>query len=162
MNQSPTFDHKSGLEIAIIGMSGRFPGAKDVDEFWRNLRNGVESITFFTEEELKSSGIDPVLLRNPDYVKAKGVLDDAELFDASFFGFTPREAETMDPQHRLFLECAWEALESAGYDPERYEGLIGVYGGVSPNSYLLNNLYYNRDLTESVISRFSSEMVTIS
>jgi acyl transferase domain-containing protein/acyl carrier protein len=150
MNNSTTFDHKSGLEIAIIGMSGRFPGARNIDEFWRNLRDGVESISFFTDQELESSGINPVLLNNPNYVKAKGVLQDIELFDASFFGFNPREAEIMDPQHRIFLECAWEALEGAGYDPEKYKGLIGVYAGVHMNSYLLNNLYSNRDLIESV------------
>ncbi len=131
-------------------MSGRFPGAKNVDEYWRNLRDGVESISFFTAEELESSGIDPVLLHDPNYVKAKGILEDTELFDASFFGFTPLEAETMDPQHRHFLECAWEALESAGYNPERYEGLIGVWGGVGMNNYYLNNLYPNRALMESV------------
>ena len=150
MEKSPTFDHKNGSEIAIIGISGRFPGAKNVDEFWRNLRDGVESISYFTDQELESAGIDPVLLSDPNYVKAKGILKDAELFDASFFGFTPREAEIIDPQQRLFLECAWEALESAGYDPDRYRGLIGVYAGVGPNNYYLNNLYPNRDLMESV------------
>jgi len=150
MSSSPIIDPKSGLEIAVIGMSGRFPGAKNVDEFWRNVRDGVESISFFTDQELESSGINPVLLTNPHYVKAKGILEDAELFDASLFNITPREAETIDPQHRLILECAWEALESAGYDPERYGGLIGVYAGVGRNSYLLNNLYLNRDLMESM------------
>jgi len=150
VNKAPTLDHRDGLEVAIIGMSGRFPGAKDVEEFWRNVRDGIESISFFTDQELKTSGIDPVLLSNPDYVKARGVLEDPDLFDASFFGFTPREAETTDPQQRLFLECAWEALESAGYNPERYGGLIGVYAGVGPNAYFLNNLYPNRDLMEAM------------
>ena len=150
VNKALTLDHRSGLEVAIIGMSGRFPGAKNVEEFWRNLRDGIESISFFTDQALKTLGIDPVLLSNPDYVKARGVLEDADLFDASFFGFTPREAETTDPQQRLFLECAWEALESAGYNPERYGGLIGVYAGVGPNAYFLNNLYPNRDLMEAV------------
>ncbi len=147
---SNSSDKRTGSEIAIIGMSGRFPGAKNVDEYWGNLRDGVESISFFTDKELETRGIDPALLRKPQYVKARGVLDGVELFDANFFGFTPREAETMDPQHRLFLECAWEALENAGYDPERYEGLIGVYGGVGPNTYFLKNLYSNRDLMELV------------
>src|SRR5215204_4391699 len=101
--------------IAIIGMAGRFPGAKDLDEFWHNLRAGVESITFLSDEQLRASGVSPAMLRNPCYVKAAALLDDIELFDAPFFNFTPREAEVTDPQQRLFLECAWEALESAGY-----------------------------------------------
>src|ERR1044071_3411453 len=117
----------TGLEIAIIGMAGRFPGARNVEEFWQNLRDGVESVTFFTDEELLSSGVDPGLLLNPNYVKASPVLEGADLFDAEFFGYSPREAEMIDPQHRVFLECAWEALENAGYNPEAYKGLIGVY-----------------------------------
>ncbi|MCL1472482.1 type I polyketide synthase [Argonema antarcticum] len=137
--------------IAIIGMAGRFPGAKNVDEFWRNIRDGIESISFFSEEELKSLGIDESVLRDPRYVKAKAVLDDIELFDAAFFGFNPREAEITDPQHRFFLESAWEALENAGYNPETYAGPIGVYGGAgSFNTYFLNNLYPNRTLRESL------------
>jgi acyl transferase domain-containing protein/thioesterase domain-containing protein len=136
----------NGSEIAIVGMSGRFPGARNLEEFWQNIRDGVESISFFEDRELEAEGIDPALLRNPEYVKAKGVIEDAELFDASFFGYTPREAETMDPQQRLFLECAWEALEVAGYDADRFEGLIGVFGGVGTNGYFLNNLYPNRPL----------------
>jgi acyl transferase domain-containing protein len=150
MSNPSAFDSMNGSEIAIIGMTGRFPGARNIDEYWKNLHDGVESITFFTDQELLSSGIDAATLRDPNYVRAKGVLEDAELFDAAFFGFTPREAEVMDPQQRLFLMCAWEALESAGYDPERYEGLIGVYGGVGRNNYLLNNLYSNRALVETV------------
>ena len=136
--------------IGIIGMTGRFPGAKNLSDFWRNLRDGVESVSFFSDEELESSGIEPSLFCNPNYVKAKAVLGDVELFDASFFGLNPREAEIIDPQHRLFLECAWEALESAGYDPETYESSIGVYAGVSMNTYLLNNLLSNKGLIEAV------------
>jgi acyl transferase domain-containing protein len=137
-------------DAAIIGMSGRFPGARNVDELWQNLCNGVESISFFSRQELETLGIDPNLLNDPNYVRAKGVLEDADLFDASFFGYTPREAQIMDPQQRLFLECAWEALENAGYDADRYEGRIGVYGGVGWNTYLLLNLYSNRHFVESV------------
>jgi acyl transferase domain-containing protein/acyl carrier protein len=133
--------------IAIIGMSGRFPGAKNIDEFWQNLKNGVESISFFSDSELLASGIDPSLLKNPAYVRAKGVLSDIENFDAYFFGFNPREAEITDVQHRIFLECAWEALESAGYDPERYKGLIGVYAGTGMSTYLLNHLLSGADPT---------------
>jgi phthiocerol/phenolphthiocerol synthesis type-I polyketide synthase E len=142
---------KSREGIAIIGMAGRFPGAKNVDEFWQNLRDGVESICFFSEEELESLGIDKSVVRDPRYVKARGVLEDIELFDASFFGFNPREAEITDPQHRFFLESAWQALENAGYNSETYEGSIGVYAGAgSFNTYLLNNLYPNHQLRESV------------
>jgi acyl transferase domain-containing protein/thioesterase domain-containing protein/acyl carrier protein len=150
MHSSAISDHQTGFEIAIIGMSGRFPGARDIDEFWQNLREGRESITFFSDEALAFSDIDPAVLNDSRYVKARGVLEGAELFDASFFGFSPREAEIMDPQHRIFLECAWEALENAGYDPEQYKGSIGVYAGVSMNTYLLNNLYVDGDFTRSV------------
>jgi len=148
-NSQAILNQKSGLEIAIIGMACRFPGAKNVKEFWNNLQNGVESISFFTDTELLSSGVDPAMLNNPNYVRAGAVLEDIELFDASFFGFNPREAEITDPQHRIFLECAWEALEDAGYDSENYMGLIGVYAGTSQSSYLLN-LYSNRNLVDSV------------
>ncbi|NMF62568.1 polyketide synthase (plasmid) [Brasilonema octagenarum UFV-E1] len=133
--------------IAIIGMSGRFPGAKNLDEFWQNLRDGVESISFFSEQELIDAGIDPAMVCHPNYVKAGAVLEDVDLFDASFFGLSNREASVMDPQHRLFMECAWEALESAGYTSETYDGKIGVYAGTVMSSYLLSNLYLNFDLT---------------
>ncbi|MDF5714252.1 MAG: SDR family NAD(P)-dependent oxidoreductase [Rhizonema sp. NSF051] len=142
--------HDSLKGIAVIGMAGRFPGAKTTDEFWQNLCEGRESISFFTDEELLSEGVDPTLLRNPYYVKAGVELSDIEMFDAPFFGFTPREAEVMDPQHRLFLECAWEALENAGYDPETYEELIGVYAGSNLSTYLLNNLASNHELLKSL------------
>ncbi len=126
--------------IAIVGMAGRFPRAADLEEFWKNLRAGVECLSFFTDEELLASGVAPELLRDPSYVKARGVLEGADLFDAAFFGYAPREAEVMDPQQRIFLETAWEALESAGYDGARYAGHVGVYGGASMNSYLSSNL----------------------
>lgn len=137
-------------EIAIISMSGRFPGANDLNTFWENLRSGVESISFFGDPELESSGIDPAMLNNPRYVKAGAVLEGVELFDASFFGFSAREAEIIDPQHRLFLECASEAIESAGYNTETYKGSVGVYAGVSMNTYLLFNILPNQKLLESV------------
>jgi amino acid adenylation domain-containing protein len=124
---------ETGLEVAVTGMAARFPGAENIDEFWENLKNGIESISFFTDEELKAVGFDPVFLENPSFVKARGCLDDIGYFDAGFFGFTPREAEFMDPQVRFLHECAWEALEDAGCDPETYEGLIGVYFGASDN-----------------------------
>ncbi|HSE18134.1 MAG TPA: SDR family NAD(P)-dependent oxidoreductase [Pyrinomonadaceae bacterium] len=138
----------SGIEIAVIGMAGRFPGAKNLDQFWQNLCEGVESIKFFTDEELLAKGVEARLLDDPNYVKAEAILDDIEMFDASFFDFTPREASLIDPQHRLFLEQAWEALENAGYAAERNQR-TGVYAGESINSYLLSNLYPNRELMES-------------
>jgi acyl transferase domain-containing protein len=139
----------NGFDIAIIGMAGRFPGARNLAEFWHNLRHGVESITYFSDAELAAAGVAPALLSDPRYVKAWGVLADVEWFDAAFFGFSPREAELMDPQRRLFLECAWEALEDAGYDAEQYRGSIGVYGGASMNTYLLHNLQADGDLLRS-------------
>lgn len=150
MNKLSVPDSNHNSEIAIIGMSCRVPKAKDIDELWQNLRDGVESISFFSAQELESEGIDSTLLNNPSYVKASSILSDIELFDASFFDFNPRKAEIMDPQHRLFLECAWDVLENAGYDSENYEGAIGVYAGVGMNTYLLNNLYPNRNLLESL------------
>ena len=138
----------SDLEIAIVGMSGRFPGANSVDAFWENLRGKVESISFFSEQDLVDLDIERSALENSEYVKAASILEDIESFDASFFGYSPIEAEFMDPQNRLFMECAWEVLEKAGYDPETYEGLIGVYGGVSTNTYFLSNVYKKFDLTD--------------
>jgi acyl transferase domain-containing protein len=135
MNSSLPPDQLDG--IAIIGMAGRFPGARTIEEFWQNLCNSVESITWFSEQQLLEAGLDPETIQNPQYVRAKGVIEGIDLFDAAFFGFSPREARTMDPQQRLFLECAWEALERAGYDPKKYEDRIGVYAGASMNTYML-------------------------
>ena len=143
--------------IAIIGMAGRFPGSKSVSQFWRNLLDGVESISNFTDDELLASGIDAGLLKDSTYVRARSVLEDVDLFDSGFFGFTPREAEVTDPQHRVFLECAWEALENAGYVPENYPGAIGVYAGSSLNTYLLANLCSNRKFIEELVSAFQVE-----
>jgi acyl transferase domain-containing protein len=133
MSQSESFD----TDIAIIGMAGRFPGAPNVESLWQNLRDGVEAITFFSQEELLVAGVDPEPLDSPHYVRAAGVLDDIAGFDAAFFSMTPREAEITDPQHRLFLETAWAALEDAGYTAA-YPGLIGVYAGCGANAYLYN------------------------
>jgi acyl transferase domain-containing protein len=135
--------------IAIVGMAGRFPGARNLDEFWRNLRGGVESITFFSDEQLRASGVWPAMLQNPRYVKAAGVLDDIELFDAPFFNFTPREAEVTDPQQRLLLECAWQALENAGYVGESFNGSIAVYAGASISGYMFQ-LYERRELLDNI------------
>src|SRR5216684_2899511 len=133
--------------IAIIGKSGRFPGAGNLGQFWQNLSAGKESISFFTEEELLSAGVDPELLRHPNYVKALGYMEDADLFDAQFFGFTPHEAQVIDPQQRVFLECAWEALEDAGYasdDP----GMVGVYASSTISTYM-RSLWSNPEILNS-------------
>ena len=129
--------HSMSRDIAIVGLAGRFPGARNVREFWRNVCEGRETVSFFSPEELQSAGIDPAVLADPNYIRAKGVIDDVEMFDAGFFGINPPEAEVMDPQHRIFLECAWEALEDASCDPSIYEGAIGVFAGASMNTYLL-------------------------
>src|SRR5205085_3335814 len=113
--------------------------------YWQNLSDGVESIRFFSDEELADAGIDMAVLSDPAYVKANGVLEGIELFDATFFGISPREAEISDPQQRLFLECAWAALEDAAYDPQRYEGAIAVFAGAGLNTYWMN-LIGNRDV----------------
>lgn len=148
MNTVNTHDYTS--DVAIIGMAGRFPGAATIAAFWQNLCAGVESISSFSDQDLLDAGIDPALLQHPHFVKAAPVLDGIEDFDATFFGITPREAEITDPQQRLFLECAWEALETAGYDPDTYAGAIGIYAGVGMNTYLLNNLYPNRQISGTV------------
>jgi len=130
----------TGLEIAVIGAAGRFPGAKDLSEFWKNLKNGVESISFFSDEELKQSDIDTQLINDPQYIKAKGILEDIQYFDSSFFNYNSAQADIMDPQLRIYYECAWSALEDAGYNPETYPRLIGVYSGALFNIPWINAL----------------------
>ena len=142
-------NHLNGTELAIIGFVGRFPGARNTDEFWRNLHDGVESISFLTESELKTLGVAAVK-DNTNYVKAAATMDQVEMFDAAFFGYSPKEAEIIDPQHRIFLECAWEALENAGYNPETYGGTIGVFGGATINTYLLCNLATRPEILDSL------------
>lgn len=136
--------------IAIIGMAGRFPGSDNLEQFWENLSKGIESINFFSKEELIEAGVSPEMVDNPQYVKAKGVLDGAEMFDAEFFGYSPREAEIIDPQQRLFLECAWEALEVSGYNSDNALHRIGVYGGANISTYLINALMNNKEFVDSV------------
>jgi acyl transferase domain-containing protein len=126
--------------VAVVGLAGRFPGARSVDAFWRNLAGGVESITCFSDDELKAAGVDPGLLANPRYVKAKPLLADVDLFDAAAFGMSAREAEVTDPQHRVFLELCQEALERAGCAPEQFTGSIGVFAGAGLSAYLMHNL----------------------
>ncbi|HLJ16215.1 MAG TPA: SDR family NAD(P)-dependent oxidoreductase [Bryobacteraceae bacterium] len=141
--------------IAIVGMAGRFPGARDIDEFRSNLENGIESIRFFTEEELLAAGVDPKLIADPNYVKAAPVLNGVDLFDAPFFDYSARDAEIIDPQHRIFLECAWEALENAGYGGMGGNRSIGVFGGAGcvMGSYLIPEPRINERLVASIASR---------
>ncbi len=142
---------ESGIdEIAIIGMAARLPGANSVDEFWANLHDGVESIRSFTPDELAACGVDEVVRSDPNFVNSGALADQLDAFDAAFFGVSPREAQIMDPQHRVLLETAWEALEDAGYDPERYSGHIGVFGGVAPNTYREKILNTRPELLASV------------
>ena len=151
MNSLENFHQADDADIAVIGLSGRFPKAQNIEQFWQNLRSGVESISFFSAQELESVGIDSAMLSDPNYVKAAVPLEHIDLFDASFFGYNPRDAEIMDPQHRIFLECACVALENAGYDPQTYSGSIGVYAGSTISNYLFN-IYSNSNIRESVSS----------
>ncbi len=140
--------------IAIVGMAGRFPGAPSVDAFWRNIKDGVESITHFDRSEAEIDAEGGGDDDKSHFVCAKGMLDDVDMFDARFFGYLPREAEVMDPQHRIFLEICWEAMEVAGYDCSRYPGAVGVFGGCYMDTYILWNLCsddnFRRRLVESI------------
>lgn len=127
-------------DIAIVGMTARFPGAPNLSTFWDNLASGREAATHFSERELLAAGVGEVQLNDPHYVRVNKIIADADMFDADFFGLTAREAEIIDPQQRVFLESAHSALEDAGYDPDTYGGSIGVYAGVGMNTYILNNL----------------------
>lgn len=139
MDESYTNNSLDG--VAIIGMAGRFPGAANINEFWENLKSGKEAITYFSKSEAKACGIDEERINDPNYVFAGGILDDIELFDAGFFGFTPKEAENMDPQQRLFLECCYEALEDGGYAKNSYDYPVGVYAGSNMSYYFLYHLF---------------------
>ena len=127
------------LDLAIIGISCRFPGAANLEQFWKNLANGVESISRLSDEEMLRASVPQSFLENPSYVKAAPILEGPGLFDAAFFGFSPAEARTMDPQHRILLELAHEALENAGCNPNRYAGRIGVFSGAAMNTYFMNS-----------------------
>ena len=144
----PSFD--DGSAIAIVGMAGRFPKSPDINTYWRNVRDGVECLSRLTREQLEEAGEDPHRASLPNYVPVSGVLDGMEDFDAGFFGFSPRDAMIMDPQHRHLLECAWEAFEHAAIDPERFEGSIGVFAGSGHNAYMPYNLLTNPALLDSV------------
>ena len=149
MSYSEAYDPEAG--IAIVGMAGRFPGARNVAQLWRNLLEARETISHFRADELEAAAADDMAARaSPSYVRARGILDGIEMFDAGFFGINPKEAEVLDPQQRVFLETAWEALEDAGYDPQKFGGPIGVFAGSSNNYYYLQNLLNRRDVTDIV------------
>lgn len=148
MNTVEELPDGADIDIAIIGMACRFPGADDIDSFWRNIQGSVESIAFYTDEELRQRGVSSETLSHPHYIKAGAHLDNVDAFDAQFFGYTPREAAETDPQHRLFLEVAWQALEDAGYDAARCSLPIGVYAGCGVNTYLMMNLMGNGRLAD--------------
>jgi len=147
MSQHEDEHYKS---VAIIGMACRFPGANNIAEFWENLKAGVESIAEFSDEELLKENVQKDLLENPEYVKRKGVLNNVEEFDAGFFGYNPEDARLTDPQHRLMLECTWEALENSGYVPDKYSGEINVYAGMADSVYLQKNILKNMFYTQSL------------
>ena len=143
MTRKPAQEHPGS--IAITGMAARLPGARTTEEFWWNLREGVESITTHSREEMLANGARPDLVDDPHYVNASAPLDDGDCFDAEFFGYSAREASIMEPQHRLFLECAYHALEDAAYDSRRDDGLVGVFGGSTMNTYVLHNVMPHAD-----------------
>jgi len=136
------------FDIAIVGMSGRFPEASNIKEYWENLKEGRECFTRLSDEQIKASGVDPEIIKDPNYIKVSPVLKDYDKFDARFFGYTPREVSMMDPQQRLFLECCWEAFEDAGYNPHAYDEPVGVFGGSAINSYMVFSGVHNRFYSE--------------
>jgi acyl transferase domain-containing protein/acyl carrier protein len=148
---------ENSSDIAIVGLSCRLPGARNVDEFWQNLAEGVESIPRLSDAEILESGEPAAYLTHPSYVKAAPILDAPGHFDAGFFGFSPMEARTLDPQHRLLLELAYEALESAGYDPERYQGRIGVFTGAALNTYFTHSGLNSRLAEEYIPTLISND-----
>ena len=147
--------------IAVIGMAGRFPGAASVSAFWDNLQRGRESIITLSEATLAAAGVRDEVLSNPAYVRRAPILDGIAEFDADFFGFPPQVARTMDPQHRLFLQCAWHALEDAGCDPGHYDGSIGVYGTSDANAYLVHNLLSHYDPDATLTQGTNIELISL-
>jgi len=138
------------VDVAIIGMAAKFPGADNVDQFWANVRDGVESIRRLSDEQLLAAGVPASTLADPDYVKASPVLDDVDKFDAAFFGLSARDASVMDPAHRIFLEIAWKAFEHAGYSALPDEGAVGVFATAGAPIYMMENLRTNPDLMRSM------------
>ena len=155
-SSKPGRNHLTGDEIAIVGMAGRFPGSPDVDAFWRDLLAGREGIIDLDDETLRAGGADPAEIAHPRYVKRAPLLAGHDRFDAAFFGYSPLEAEVMDPQQRVLLEVAWQALEDAGHDPSRHAGPIGVFAGSKTNTYLFHlasqpEVLRQRDMLELIL-----------
>ena len=153
IENEPSIEKSTFLEdqaIAVIGWEARLPGCQDIDDFWQKLAAGEELISHFTKGDLLNAGIDEQLLNDANYVRSKAVLENADYFDASFFGYSPRQAERMDPQQRIFLEIAYQALENANCDPKKFAGKIGLFGGMGHQSYLLNNLQTKSNMTDSI------------
>jgi len=146
----PTTDTIEPGCIAIVGMAGRFPAASNPAQLWKLLAAGREATQWLTDEELRAAGVSDAELADPNYVRASLVLPDMEMFDAEFFGFSKRDAAILDPQHRHFIECAWEALEDAGHPPEKFDGAVGVFAGCGMQAYLPYNLLTNPELRKSV------------
>ncbi|MGF7081456.1 amino acid adenylation domain-containing protein [Mucilaginibacter sp. UYCu711] len=136
-------------DIAVIGMAGRFPGAETIEDLWDILKEGKETISFFSDDEIDSA-IPTGLKNDPDYVKARGIIENAKNFDPAFFGLNVKLAQVMDPQQRIFLEIAWEVLEKTGHLPQKYKGEIGVYAGCGNNTYYLNNILKNKTIRDQV------------
>ena len=147
--------------IAVVGMAGRFPGADSVSAFWDNLRHGEESILTLSEQELRAAGIGEKTLANPAYVRRAPILSGVDEFDADFFGFTPQAARMTDPQHRLFLQCAYHALENAGCDPAQFGGSIGVYGASSASGYLAYNLMSHHNLSTLMGQGMNIDLISL-
>ncbi|MES2703280.1 MAG: amino acid adenylation domain-containing protein [Bacteroidota bacterium] len=147
-NRAANTQKGDNRDVAVIGMSGRFPGADTIDELWNVLKEGRETVSFFTKEELDAS-IPEDVKNDPDYVRARGIITNADKFDAAFFNITPRQAELTDPQQRIFMELAWEVLERTGYLPAKYDGAVGVFAGIGNNTYYLNNVLSNRQLVKN-------------
>jgi acyl transferase domain-containing protein/thioesterase domain-containing protein len=143
-------DDASDTDIAVVGMAGRFPGAPDVDTLWRRVADGDDCLVDLSRDQLLAEGVSPRTIDDPDYVRRAGVLDDLEAFDAGFFGVGQRDAAIMDPQHRHFMECCWEALETSGHVPDTFDGAIGLFGGCGFDTYMLYNLLTNESLVEQV------------
>lgn len=144
------FDEGAAQDIAIVGMAAHLPGATHVRQYWKNLREGVCSVKFFSDEELLAAGVSAETLKDPNYVKAGITLDHMADFDGEFFGFSPKESAILDPQHRHFLEVCWEALEDAGHAPEKFDGAVGVFAGCGMGAYFSFNLLTNQDLLDNV------------
>ena len=136
--------------IAIVGLAGHFPAARSAAELWSLLKSGKPATESLSAEQLRAAGVSESDLADPDYVRASLVLPDMEMFDGEFFGFSQRDASVMDPQHRHFLECAWEALEDAGHMPEQFNGSVGVFAGCGMQAYLPQNLLTNPALVKSM------------